>query len=101
MTLRIELSNYGNSNFQRIIGHNNDFLDSWNHLDNTLFSKSTLEPELIEQVRRTLAFINKCEYCMVKAGRPDTDNITKRISIATAFADYFGKDHFTMKELNL
>jgi alkylhydroperoxidase family enzyme len=98
MTLRIKLSNYGNSNFQKILGHNKSILDSWNNLDDTLFSKSNLEPELIEQVRRSLAFINKCEYCMVKAGRPNYSKAQKRISFAVAFAEFFAQDHLSIKD---
>lgn len=98
MALRIKLSNYGNSNFQRLLGHNAAFLDSWNNLDDTLFSKSNLEPELIEQVRRSLAFINKCEYCMVKAGRPQFSKAQNRISFAVAFAEIFANNHLLIKD---
>jgi len=98
MSIRIKLSEYGNTNFQKLLGHNTKFLDSWNHLDDTLFSDSNLEPELIEQVRRSLAFINKCEYCMVKAGRADFSNSQKRVSIAVAFAEIFANDHLSVSD---
>ena len=47
----------------------------------------------MEQVRRTVAFENECEYCMVKAGKPNFDTNEKKISSATAFAQLFAIDH--------
>ena len=59
---RIKLSDYGNSPFEKLIGNNKAILDKWIELENVLFSGSYLAPELLEQVRRTLAFGNECEY---------------------------------------
>jgi len=90
---RIKLSDYGNSPFEKLIGHNKAILDKWIELENVLFSQSSLSPELLEQVRRKLAFGNECEYCMVKGGKPDLAKEDKKKQIATAFAEMFALDH--------
>ena len=52
----------------------------------------------MEQVRRTIAFENECEYCMVKGGKPNFDLTEKRISSATAFAQLFAIDHKSIND---
>lgn len=95
---RIELSDYGNSPFEKLIGHNKIVLDKWTDLEVTLFSETKLDKNLLEQVRRTIAFENECEYCMVKAGKPNFDLTEKRISSATAFAQLFAIDHKSIND---
>lgn len=95
---RIELSDYGNSPFEKLIGHNKIVLDKWIDLEVALFSETKLDKNLLEQVRRTIAFENECEYCMVKAGKPDFDSSEKRISSATAFAQLFAIDHKSIND---
>jgi len=90
---RIKLSDYGNSPFEKLIGHNKNILDKWNELEITLFATSSLSNELLEQVRRTIAFENECEYCMVKGGKADSNQIDEKISLATAFAQVFSINH--------
>ena len=90
---RIKLSDYGNTAFEKLIGHNKVVLDKWLELETVLFRDTKLDKNLLEQVRRTMAFENECEYCMVKAGRPDFDKSEKRINSATAFAQLFATDH--------
>lgn len=58
---RINLSNYGNTPFEKLIGHNKDILDKWNDLEIALFQNSSLDNNLLEQVRRGLAFENERE----------------------------------------
>ncbi len=95
---RIKLSEYGNSPFEKLIGHNRTVLDKWIDLEVALFTETKLDKNLLEQVRRTIAFENECEYCMVKAGRPNFDPSEKRISVATAFAQLFAIDHKSINE---
>ena len=57
-----------------------------------------LEPFLLEQIRRAMAFENDCEYCMVKEGKPDFDASQMKISITVAFAELFCKDHHSISE---
>lgn len=95
---RIELSDYGNSPFEKLIGHNKIVLDKWIELEVALFSETSLDKNLLEQVRRTIAFENECEYCMVKAGKPSFDTTEKRISSATAFAQLFAIDHKSIND---
>lgn len=89
---RIKPSTYGNSNFQKLIGHNRDILDNWDNLENSLIKSSSLDKKMLEQVRRALAFENECEYCMAKAGKVDKD-IDEKTKIAVAFAQFFALDH--------
>ena len=98
MSTRIKFSNNGTTPFARLIGHNPDILEKWNELDSVLFSKTHLDDDLLEQVRRTLAFGNACEYCMVKGGKPHFDQNNKRILYATAFAQMFVLDHTSIVE---
>lgn len=57
---RIELSDYGHSPFEKLIGHNKIVLDRWIDLEVALFSETKLDKNLLEQVRRTIAFENEC-----------------------------------------
>lgn len=95
---RIEFSDYGNSPFEKLIGHNKPILDKWIELENALFSESSLSSELLEQVRRTLAFGNECEYCMVKGGKPNLSKKDKKQAVATAFAEIFAIDHKSISD---
>lgn len=52
---------------------------------------------MLEQVRRTLAFGNKCAYCMAK-GKPNEVKTDRRESYATAFAELFALDHLSISE---
>ena len=90
---RIKLSDYGNSPFEKLIGHNKIVLDKWTELEIALFTETKLDKNLMEQVRRTIAFETECEYCMVKAGKPKFDTNEKKINTATAFAQLFATDH--------
>ncbi len=37
---RIKPSSYGNSPFEKLVGHNKEILDKWNELEITLFNSS-------------------------------------------------------------
>jgi len=90
---RIKLSDNGNSPFEKIIGHNQKVLSKWNDLEMVLFQETELDENLLEQIRRTIAFKNECEYCMVKGGKPSISKDERKISIACAFAELFATDH--------
>lgn len=98
MSTSIELSEVGTSPFEKLLGHNPEILKNWNQLEATLFANSGLEKDLLEQVRRTLAFGNACEYCMAKAGPASFDPRDLKISLATAFAELFALDHKSIAE---
>lgn len=93
MMTRINLSENGKSPFQKLIGHNINILNNWIQLEESIIVDSSLDPNLLEQVRRTIAFKNKCEYCMVKAGKANKVKKDNREQIATAFAELFAMDH--------
>ncbi|PID44207.1 MAG: hypothetical protein CSB47_11490 [Proteobacteria bacterium] len=98
MKLRIKLSENGNSPFEKLIGHNNEILQKWIELESAVFNNSSLSNNLLEQVRRTLAFGNECEYCMVKGGKPNLNEEQIREQIATAFAETYALDHRSIVE---
>ncbi len=89
----IPFSENGNTPFEKLIGHNPAILNSWNILEETLWKETTLDKNMLEQIRRAMAFENGCEYCMAKAGKPDFDASQIKISVAVAFAELFCKDH--------
>ena len=90
---RISLSNHGSTPHERLIGHNPAILASWLQLEEALFTSPTFDASLREQMRRALAYGNRCEYCMAKGGRPDVSATDARMSLAVAFADVMGRDH--------
>jgi alkylhydroperoxidase family enzyme len=90
---RISLSVNGSSPWERLLGHAPNILERWTELENAFFSSNTFTPELLEQVRRALAFGNGCEYCMAKAGRPDEVQPDPRTSLAVGFAQLFVRNH--------
>jgi alkylhydroperoxidase family enzyme len=87
---RIIESNIGGTPFQRLLGHNIEVMEGWSHLGDVLEKDGLLSSELKEQVRRTLAQSNGCEYCEAK-GKPDHDKFNEKISIAVGFAEVFLK----------
>lgn len=89
----IPFSENGNSPFEKLIGHNPAILKQWNILEETLWAETNADKNMLEQIRRAMAFENGCEYCMVKAGKPDFDASQMNISVAVAFAALFCKDH--------
>jgi alkylhydroperoxidase family enzyme len=96
----IAFSTNGNTAFEQLIGHNKYVLEHWLQLETTLFTKTSLDSNLLEQVRRTLAFGNECRYCMAKAGKAAFDKNEKRISFACAFADQFSLGHKSIVALH-
>ncbi|WP_226674999.1 carboxymuconolactone decarboxylase family protein [Mesobacillus jeotgali] len=85
---RIKESNMGETRFQRLLGHNVEVMHGWNRLGNVLEKDGLLTSELKEQVRRTLAQRNGCEYCKAK-GKPDPEKFDEKTSIAVGFAEVF------------
>ncbi|WP_411824604.1 hypothetical protein [Leptospira sp. 'Mane'] len=69
MPLRIELSEYGNSNFQKLIGHNPDFLDAWNHLSITKDHFDILREAFNDNEISELCSIISFITCSQKIGR--------------------------------
>lgn len=87
---RIKESNFGDTPFQRLLGHNVEVMQGWSYLGDIFEKEGLLFPELKEQVRRTLAQKNGCEYCKAK-GKPGLDKFDEKISIAVAFTEVFLK----------
>lgn len=85
---RIKESHFGETPFQRLLGHNRDVMEGWSQLGTVLEKNGCLSSELKEQVRRTLAQGNGCEYCKAK-GKPDPELFNEKISIAVGFAEVF------------
>jgi alkylhydroperoxidase family enzyme len=87
---RINESEFGVTPFQRLLGHNKDVLNGWNQLGEVFEKDMNLSSRLKEQVRRTLAQINGCEYCKAK-GKPEPHLFDEKMSIAVGFAEVFLK----------
>ncbi|PKR83642.1 carboxymuconolactone decarboxylase family protein [Heyndrickxia camelliae] len=87
---RIVESSFGQTPFQKLLGHNKQVMEAWSLLGDTLEQDGKLSSKLKEQVRRTLAQSNGCEYCKAK-GKPETDKFDEKISIAVGFAEVFLK----------
>jgi alkylhydroperoxidase family enzyme len=85
---RINGSNIGDTPFQRLLGHNAEVMHGWIQLGNVLEKDGLLTSELKEQVRRTLAQRNGCEYCKAK-GKPDPGKFDEKTSIAVGFSEVF------------
>lgn len=89
----IKLSNYGESPFEKLMGHAPVVLNQWGKLEEVFFRSSTFTQEFLEQIRRALAFKNSCQYCMLKAGPPDENPESIRLDVALRFANKFAIDH--------
>jgi len=87
---RINQSNIGNTLFQRLLGHNPQVMETWSALSEVLEEDGQLSAKLKEQVRRTLAQHNGCEYCKAK-GKPDPNLFDEKTSVAVGFAQVFIK----------
>ncbi|MCM3162309.1 carboxymuconolactone decarboxylase family protein [Metabacillus litoralis] len=94
---RIAESKYGRTSFQKLLGHNKRVMEGWVHLGNELEKDGLLSLELKEQVRRTLAQGNGCEYCKAK-GKPEPDKFDEKISVAVGFAEVFLKQKGDLSE---
>lgn len=89
----LNLNQTGGSSFQRLLGHNDQIMKNWIQLETSVFTDSSLGLDLLEQVRKTLAFSNKFENCTVIGGRPKETKAMRREHLASAFAELFVLDH--------
>ncbi|MEL7657380.1 MAG: carboxymuconolactone decarboxylase family protein [Bacillota bacterium] len=97
----ISFSQNGSTPFQLLLGHNKNILEKWASLEECLFSSNTFSSELKEEVRRTLAFHNGCEYCKAK-GIPSEIIMDQRIQTAIHAADIScEKIHMSNDEFSL
>jgi alkylhydroperoxidase family enzyme len=87
---RINESNFGETPFQKLLGHNKKVMAAWSYLGEVLEQDGLLSSKLKEQVRRTLAQSNGCEYCKAK-GKPEPHMFDEKISVAVGFAEVFLK----------
>ena len=90
MMARMNESEFGETPFQRLLGHNTDVLNKWKQVGEVLEKDMNLSSHLKEQVRRTLAQSNGCEYCKAK-GKPEPHVFDEKTSIAVSFAEVFLK----------
>mgnify|MGYP000995702273 CR=1 FL=1 len=86
----ISFSQNGITPFQQLLGHNKDVLEKWTSLENCIFSSDSFSAELKEEIRRTLAFNNGCEYCKAK-GAPSKNIMDLRTQLAIHIADISSK----------
>ncbi|WP_273851961.1 carboxymuconolactone decarboxylase family protein [Guptibacillus spartinae] len=86
----IEKSTLGATPFQQLLGHNPEAMTAWAKLGDVLEGNQSLTSTLKEQVRRTLAQSNGCEYCKAK-GKPDPRLFDEKTSVAVGFAEVYIK----------
>ena len=60
----IEYSKNGKSPLQKLLGHNPEILKNWDLLLDAFYKFSNLNPELQEEVRKTIAHQIGCAQCM-------------------------------------
>ncbi|MBE4907635.1 carboxymuconolactone decarboxylase family protein [Bacillus luteolus] len=84
----ISESKIGETPFQKLIGHNKHLMEAWAGLGSVLEKEGLLTAKLKEQVRRTLAQKNGCEYCKAK-GKPKAETFDEKTSIAVGFSEVF------------
>lgn len=87
---RIQPALIGKTAFEQLLGHDETVMRQWSALSDRLTSNGTLSSELKEQVRRTLAQANGCDYCQAK-GKPNPDAFDERTALAVGFSDVFLK----------
>ncbi|WP_368896187.1 carboxymuconolactone decarboxylase family protein [Priestia megaterium] len=93
----ISLSRNGSTPFQQLLGHNTNIMSAWNNLGDVVGGDNSLSASLKEQVRRTLAQKNGCEYCKAK-GKPNPDEFDEKTSLAVGFAEVFLKQRGEINE---
>lgn len=94
---RIAKSKFGKTPFQQLVGHNKDILEKWTALGDIMEMDGKLSAELKEQVRRTLAQENGCEYCKAK-GKPNFNSMDETTLVAVGFAEVFLKHKGNMPD---
>lgn len=72
-------------------------MERWSHLGVVLEKDGILPSTLKEQVRRTLAQSNGCEYCKAK-GKPEPHQFEVKTSVAVAFTEVFLKQKGSIAE---
>ncbi|MCD7034129.1 carboxymuconolactone decarboxylase family protein [Metabacillus sp. GX 13764] len=87
---RINESAFGETPFQKLLGHNQEVMNAWNELGDVLGKDGHLSAHLKEQVRRTLAQGTGCEFCKAK-GKPEPHLFDEKMSIAAGIAEVFTK----------
>lgn len=97
---RISFSEMGSSPFQNLLGHNPLVLSKWNELESAFASSKTFSSELKEEVRRALAHLNGCQYCMAK-GKPSERIEDRRTKAAVVFAKLCCENHKNLSDEDL
>ena len=96
--LRVPPSELGDSTADRVMGHRPELLEAWENLKQALLGpSSTLSPQLKEEVRRTLAQRTGCRFC-ASLGIPSQDHVTRRESLAVAFANAVADEHTAVSD---
>jgi alkylhydroperoxidase family enzyme len=88
MMTMIKESAFGSTPFQKLLGHNLEVVGAWSNLGEVLEKDGLLKSALKEQVRRTLAQRNGCEYCKAK-GKPDPLLFDEKTSVAVGFVEVY------------
>jgi alkylhydroperoxidase family enzyme len=80
------------NSFFRILGYLPNVAAGWQALDKQIRFGGTLDPELKEQVRRSMAPGVGCEFCATLGG-PPADEVDQKVAVAVAYAQALIADH--------
>jgi alkylhydroperoxidase family enzyme len=81
----IEYSRNGSSPLQKLLGHNQEVLKSWDILLDAFYKFSSFDPALQEEVRRAIAYQIGCAQCM-SLGCPSQNIEDPKTKVAVDFA---------------
>jgi alkylhydroperoxidase family enzyme len=93
----IEYSTNGDSPLQKLLGHNPEVLKNWDLLLDTFYKFSSFDPELQEEVRRTIAYQLGCAQCM-SHGCPSQMIKDPKTKAAIDFAKKMTQTHLSISK---
>jgi alkylhydroperoxidase family enzyme len=85
------------NSFFRILGYLPNVAAGWQALDKEMRFGGSLDPELKEQVRRSMAPGVGCEFCATLGG-PPADQADPRVALGIAYAQALIADHRELDE---
>ncbi|NNU85440.1 carboxymuconolactone decarboxylase family protein [Geobacillus sp. BMUD] len=83
---RIHASTFGNTLFQKRLGHNKEVMEGVGTFRRSMRKRRAA----ISRMKRTLAQGNGCEYCKAK-GKPEPHSFNEKIAVAVGFVEVFLK----------
>lgn len=89
----IPLADSEGTPFEKLLAYVPEIAEKWSALELTFFSRNIFDPTFLEQVRKSLALINECDYCIAKGCEIEFEDSSKKTQAAIDFAKKFAKEH--------